>query len=459
MFNELGGGSGKGLDREKISSVAVDTLKKVKAGLEALFTLVRWGRLVYLLAILGAAILLSGALVSTVKKGTYQIRQMIITGTMRAKLDPGMWPRLLSDIVTWPKAQTFFFTKDVEGGDKADNSIEVRFNDGSLCDVSGTMRIILPSSERQAIELTTVYGYTDEKDLEQKLVLPVVRNALRLTANLMSARESYSEQRADFVFWAWDQVQNGLYETAEETRKVVDPVSGQEVTKTFKIIKKDDQGNYVYQRNPLQGLGINLANFEVKLFDYTEKVRAQISTQQTAMMAVATARAKAQQAEQEALMAEAKGKAMVATEKYKEEQKKVRAVVQAQQRLEVAELDRTRAVVQAKQRLDVAKLDRAAARETKQQEILIGQGEAERKRLILRADGALKQKLDAYVKAQELWANAYANRRVPNLVMGGNGAGGTDKATTEFSQMMQLLVAGQMGLDLSVPKGATRAEK
>ena len=75
MFNELGGGSGKGLDREKISSVAVDTLKKVKAGLEALFTLVRWGRLVYLLAILGAAILLSGALVSTVKKGTYQIRQ------------------------------------------------------------------------------------------------------------------------------------------------------------------------------------------------------------------------------------------------------------------------------------------------------------------------------------------------------------------------------------------------
>ncbi len=459
MFNELGGSSGKGLDPEKISSVAVDTLKKVKAGFEALFTLVRFGRLVYFFAILAAAILLSGVLVSTVKKGTYQIRQMIITGTMRAKLDPGMWPRLSSDIVTWPKAQTFFFTKDAEGGDEADNSIEVRFNDGSLCDVSGTMRIILPASEQEALDLTTRFGYVDYKDLEKKLMLPVVRNALRLTANLMSARESYSEQRADFVFWAWDQVQNGLYETEEETRKVVDPVSGQEVTKTFKIIKQDDQGNYVNQRNPLRGLGIQLANFEVKLFDYTEKVRAQISTQQTAMMAVATARAKAQQAEQEALMAEAEGKANVAREKYEEEQKKVRAIVQAQQRLDVAELDRTRAVIQAKQRLDVAKLDRAAARETKQQEILIGQGEAERKRLILKADGALKQKLEAYVQAQQLWANAYANRRVPTLVMGGNGAGDTDKATTEFSQMMQLLVAGQMGLDLSVPKGATRAEK
>ena len=82
------------------------------------------------------------------------------------------------------------------------------------------MRIILPNSERQAIDLIRTYGYMDYTDPEQKLVLPVVRNVLRITANLMSARESYSEKRADFVFWTWDQIQNGLYETEEETRKV-----------------------------------------------------------------------------------------------------------------------------------------------------------------------------------------------------------------------------------------------
>ena len=153
-----------------------------------------------------------------------------------------MWLRLFSDIKTWPKAQTFFFTKDEEGGESADNSIEVRFNDGSLCDVSGTMRIILPSSEPQAIELVSKFGYMDYKDLEQKLVLPVVRNALRLTANLMSARESYSEQRADFVFWTWDQVQNGLYETEEETRKVVDLVSGQEGNENLQDHQKERWG-------------------------------------------------------------------------------------------------------------------------------------------------------------------------------------------------------------------------
>ena len=441
MFDEPGTRGPGGIDPQKAGKVGSDVITQVGVEARALFSALPMIRIVSLGAILVVAVVFGKGLVETVANGTYQIRQMVITGTMKAKMEPGMWLRLFSDIKTWPKAQTFFFTKDAEGGESADNSIEVRFNDGSLCDVSGTMRIILPSSEPQAIALISTYGYMDYKDLEQKLVLPVVRNALRLTSNLMSARESYSEQRADFVFWTWDQVQNGLYETTEETRKVVDPVSGQEVTKTFKIIKKDDGGSHVYQRNPLEGLGITLANFEVKLFDYTEKVRAQISTQQTALMAVATARAKAQQAEQEALMAEAEGKANVARAKYEEEEKKIRAVVGARQRLEVADLDRQ------------------AAAEKKQEQILLGQGEAERKRLVLKADGALKQKLEAYVQAQQLWANAFAQRQVPSLVMGGGGAGDTDKSTTNFAQMMQLLVANQMGLDLSMPKGAISRQR
>ncbi len=411
-------------------------------------------------SILGMLTVLGYGIVETVSQDSYQVRQMVVSGKMDAKLMPGMWLQLFSNIVTWPKAETFFFVSDESGSAQA---IEVRFNDGSLCDVSGTLRIILPSSERQAIDVVTKYGYADYTELEQKLILPVVRNALRFTANLMSARESYSERRADYVYWAWDQIQNGLYETEEETRKVVDPVSGQEVTKTFKIIKKQENGDPIYQRNPLDGLGITLANFEVKQFDYTEKVREQIGTQQTALMAVATAMAKAQQAEQEALMVEAEGKADVARERYAEEQMKIRVVVQAQQRLEVAEFEKVQALVEAGQRVEVAELDRQAAAAKKQEEILLGQGEAERKRLVLQADGALQEKLHAYVQAQQVWASAYAQRQVPTLVMGGGGgaggAGDTDRASTDFAQMMQLIVAQQMGLDLSVPPGATRGAR
>ncbi len=393
--------------------------------------------LVVFVLILLLAFTLGGRVFETVEKGTYQVKQAAITGTMSAKMDPGLWFQNFGDITAWQKAETFYFTADEVEGAAHDQSIEVRFNDGSLCHISGTMRIILPTSEEPAIALMTENSYNSYRELEQKLVLPVVRNALRLTANLMSARESYSEKRTDFIFWAWDQVQNGLYETSEETRKVTDMVSGEEVTKTFKIIRLGDNGEPLHQRDPLEGLDIRLANFEIKEFVYAKKVQEQIATQQEALMAVATARAQAQQAEQDALTREAKGKAQVMVAKYEEEEIKVRAVVQAQMQVEVADLERQ------------------AAEQTKQKEILLGQGEAERKKLVLEADGALAQKLATLEKINGHWAAAYAKRQVPSMVMGG-GADGTDKATTDFSQMMQLLVAGQLGLDLSVPAGATR---
>lgn len=411
-------------------------LNQERADWGALRGWIRRLRPVLILAfVLGLALSLGGRVVETVQSGTYQVKQAAVTGNMSAKMTPGLWFQNFGDITTWNKAETFYFTADAGEGEKFDQSIEVRFNDGSLCHISGTMRIILPTTEPEAVSLMTDYSYVDYGEMERKLVLPVVRNALRLTANLMSARESYSEKRTDFIFWAWDQIQNGLYETTEETRRVLDPVSGEEVTKTFKIIEVDETGSPIHQRNALEGLGIKLANFEIKEFVYAKKVQEQIATQQEALMAVATARAQAQQAEQDALTREAKGKAQVMQAKYEEEEIKVRAVVKAEQMLEVA------------------RLEKDAAEQQKQKDILLGQGEAERKRLVLAADGALAQKLAAMMRINEQWANAYAQRQVPSLVMGGGEVGGSDKATTDFAQMMQLLVAGQMGLDLDIPRG------
>ena len=107
--------------------------------------------------ILGGIVLLFmlysiSALVETVKKGTYQIKQAAITGTMSAKMTPGIWLQLWGDIQAWNKAETFYFTADSDEGARRDQSMEVRFNDGSLCNISGTLRILMPTSESGAIE-------------------------------------------------------------------------------------------------------------------------------------------------------------------------------------------------------------------------------------------------------------------------------------------------------------------
>jgi len=393
------------------------------------------------------AMALGGSIVETVEKGTYHIKQAAISGEMSAIMEPGMYMQNFGDIQTWPKASTFYFTADVGEGGSFDQSIEVRFNDGSLSNISGTMRIMMPSAPSQALDLVLKQGYMNFNDMENKLILPVVRNALRLTANLMSARESYAERRADFINWAWDQIQNGLYETKEERKKVEDLVSGEEITKTFKVIRRDKSGRPIYQRNPLEGLGLVLANFEVKSFVYSDKVKEQIATQQEAYMAVATAKAKSQQAEQDKLKIEAEGKAAVAKARYEEEQKKKRAVVQAEKDKEVA-------LLQAQKVKEVAKLEKEAAMHTKQKEILLGQGEAERKKLVMQADGALKQKLDAYVSVMHKFAQEFGKQKwTPEIVFANGGKDGpAGNSVAEFMNLLSAQAARNLQLDLAVKK-------
>lgn len=397
----------------------------------------------FVLTLIGVAIGYN-TLFETNERGHYQIKQAAFTGTMTARMVPGTYGKWFGDIDTWDKAETFYYTSDYDGaGDVAeDRAIEVRFNDGSIARISGTARILLPITEQEAISLVVDMGYRDYATLEQKLILPTVRNALRTTANLMSARQSYSEKRVDFVNWARDQIQNGLYKTAEETRKVLDVVSGEMVTRTFKVRLTDAQGNPVYEFNPLVGTGIQILNFEIKTFNYTEKVQVQIAAQQEAIMAVETARAKAKEAEQNALTVEAQGKAEVMRVRYDNEKLKIAAVVTAEKEL------------------DVARLAKLAAVETRQKEILLGQGEAERKRLVLAADGALALKGQLWKEVNFKYAEALQNYQgnwVPQVVMGGAAGGGAGISSAQaIIDLFMVKTARDLTLDMTIPRGAIR---
>lgn len=414
----------------------------------------KWVALSFLTVLFFVILSMGSKIIETVDKGTYQVKQAAWTGSMTAKMTPGVWFQNFGDIEVFPKAETFFFTvdKDTKGDVDMDTSIEVRFNDGSLCKISGTLRIILPVSEQQAIALVTERGHKTYPDLQEKLIKPTVRNVLRLTANLMTARESYSEKRPDFISMARDQITNGVYKTKEVEKTVEDLVTGEKIRKMVKVIRKDEDGNTMYEANPMADTGIELKNFEIKSFVYEKKVQAQIAKQQEARMAVETAKAKAEQAKQLEQQTIAEGKQKVAAAKYDKEQEKIKAVVDAQKDKEVAEL-------QAKKELEVAKLMKMAASEEKQRQILLGQGLAERKKLVLAADGALAQKLDAYVKVNERYAQAIENYQgnwVPQVITGSGTNGQQPNAAMSLMEFFGVKAARDLALELSVPKGATK---
>ena len=401
----------------------------------------------------------AGSMVETVEKGTYQVKQAAISGKMSAKMTPGLWGQYFGDIDVWPKAETFFFThdNDTKGDVDTDTSIEVRFNDGSMCRISGTLRIIMPTTETDAIALVTERNHKTYADVQEKLIKPTLRNVLRSTANLMSARESYSEKRLDFTNWARDQIENGVYKTKEETKQVEDLVTGEKTWKKVKTIKEEN-GVRLHEKNPLKGTGIVLKNFEIKSFRYEKKVQVQIAKQQEARMAVETAKAKAEEARQEELKAVAEGKMNVAKAKYEKEQEKIKAVVDAQKEKEVQELnaqrDKNVAVVAGEKRKEVATLDRDAAKLKKEELILLGEGEAKRKKLVIEADGALEQKLATYETVNARYAEAIENYKgnwVPTTVMGSNGGNcGSGNGAQDMINLLTVKTAKELALDMTM---------
>lgn len=421
-------------------------------------------------------------LAQTVEKGTYDIKQAAVSGTLTAKMTPGMYGQWFGDVTTWPKADTFYFTADLTEGKKIDQSISVQFNDGSKCKISGSVRVITPVTEEKAIALIAKHGYQSYPALELDLILKIVRNSLRRSANLMTARESYAEKRADFTTWTWDQIENGRFQTIEKQVTVKDLTTGQEVTKVIKEIKTDDAGEPIRDPNPLEDLGITLSNFEIKEFVYEPRVVKQITQQQERLMAVATAKAEASKAEQDAKTAEQIGKKKVMEAQYEEEEKRKRAVVQAQARVDVETQSKLEAeikaskdkevsliaatknkevvIIQANQQREAAEIGLEEAKLRASAVVATAEGaktaqvlEAEGRKALLEADNALGDKLKAWIDINQVWAAAYAKRNVPSTIFGAseNGAGSQFDASA-FMQILTAKAAADLDVDVSVKK-------
>ena len=393
------------------------------------------------IVILVVVILLGMNAFETVEKGTYQIRQFPITGTLSVKMDPGMWCQCFGDVQTWPVSITFDFTRD--------HIIPTRFNDGSQSTVLGTVRVYMPKSEEKALELITKHGFRSINSVMEQLVFPHLGRVLRLTGNLMSAKESFDEKRADFDSMAFDQLLNGVYKTVTSIKQITDPLTGKKTTKNFKEILLDKNGNFRREGNPMEGTGISFDAFRITAIKYPQVVESQIEAQRKAIMEVETARANAKKAEQDAKTIEMKGKADVMQSKYEKEQEKVKAIVEAQQQKEVAELH-------AAKELAVAKLMKMAAKEEKERQILLGQGESERKKLVMNADGALAQKLEAWKEVNRYYAQAmkdYKGQWVPNVVMSGGQNGQNVNAAQSLLDLFMVKTARDLSLDMSIRSG------
>jgi len=400
--------------------------------------------------------LFSSSLFETNTAGFRQVKQAAVTGTLTCRLEPGMYTQMFGDIHTYKEASTFAFTTDGVEGARPIGSLPTRFNDGTQANVSGSVRVMLPNT---CDELVAVHRKFKSMDgVMGKLVLPAIRKALFSSGPHMTAAESYAERRAEFAELVSDQLVNGVIRVDKAKVEVTDEITG-EKREGWEIRKlncvEDDGLNCVngLQRDPsvFREFGITLTNFVIDEITYPQAVLDQIERQRKARMDIITQQAEAKQAEARAKKAAAEAEAAIAETRAKEE-------IQKTQRIVKAEADKAEAVLQAEKVKEVAKLEKEAAEFEKKKQILLGEGEATRKRLVMQADGALEKKLEAWVKAQQFYADALGKAQpgalVPALQMGG-GAQGNSSAQS-FIDLFTAKAARDLTLDMKVKGGASQ---
>ena len=380
-------------------------------------------------------LLMLHSLVGTNNAGFIAVRQAAGTGKLTAYTTAGMYPRMFGDVTVYKQSDIIYFSKhDAEGGSK-DDSVEVRFNDGATAQVTGNVRIDLPADPEKILAIHKVFRSYDS--LVKDTVRQVIGESTILTAALMTTEESYTTKRAEFSQMVDDQIRNGVYLTEAKSIEVKDKASGETVIKNVVSIQRDENGLPLRKESPFAKYGIRVSQAIVKEIDYAPEVVKQIESKQQALQQVVSAKANAEKAIQDRLTAEEVGRKNVAVAKYEQEVKKATAVTQAEQSFEVS------------------KLNRSTEEQNKAANIAKGEGEGEYRRKVMQADGALQQKLDAYVKTQQAWAEAFANSKnpvVPGVVMGGGNGGNGNNAALNLMEVMGVKAAKDLALDLTTHK-------
>ncbi|CAK0751641.1 PHB domain-containing protein [Gammaproteobacteria bacterium] len=399
-------------------------------------------------------ILLSiGNLFENLDAGHFMIIQSPIRGDMEWYLSPGIKWQGFGKVTVYNRRSQFWFSAHPDQGGTADQSITVRFNDGAHAKISGSISWEMPVDKEKLTAIHVKYG--SQTAVEQEVVRTTVEKSVYMTGPLMSSKESYAERRNDLLALIEDQIQNGVFQTETISDRQKDPLSGMEKTVYTVRIKKGSDGRALRSdASPLGELGIRATNLSINQVSYDKAVENQIASQQQATMQVQTAMAEAKRAEQEAITAAKQGEANAAKAKWEQETIKAREVTRAEQEKAVAETtaqkEKSVAETAAQRDLEVAKLATQQAEQYKQAQLLKAEGDAEYKRRVMEADGALAQKLAAAIEINGRYAEAiryYQGAWTPSVVMAGSA---TDSAPASAALGLVELLTAKTARDLAL---------
>lgn len=357
-------------------------------------------------------------------KSKNYVCQMPITGEYRVWTEGGLQMQMFGNVESYSKTSQVEFSglKKNEQGYIAigeNPAAALTFNDKGRGMIVGSFRVVLPTDKQNMEKIQRDFG--SEKALINNLVRPTLYKVVTACGPLMSSLESVSETRTDLIDYITDQLNNGVYKTRAVKTEVINEITGETELRTSAERIEDASAPLGYKRqevSPFSQYGISCGLVSITDIKYDAATQDQIDAQKAANLAVITSKTKSIEAMQKTIQIAEEGKAAAEKARWEQEQKKIVEVTKAEQEREVARLAAEKA------EFDKKKI------------IAEGEAEAAANRAKVAAGLTPQEAAEWKYKTDKAVAEAFAQVKLPTIVMGGGGSNGGDLGNSVGMMML-----------------------
>jgi hypothetical protein len=400
-----------------------------------------------------------------------------IAGTESATCKTGWYVVGYGKSNAWPWAITIAHTSSSNAeGSEINPPYRVRMADNWTGDVTQTTRFEIPQDEDQFL------GMVRKLRTPERLITSTLRPAV--VASLDSVANLYTMEQY-YAGGARDQFKNEYKDAIEKGRAVVKQVTTDDRTRMPNVSKAssseddfvadmseigdltsrrvsmekvlDSSMNEIRQRHDYMDYGIIVGSAILESLDPDNKFEEQIQARKDAASRRIVAQEQRKEQEEQRLLAIQTGQTQIAKRQSDAQVEQIEKTTNAETAKKLALITADRIKEEATIQKQTAAINLERARIDAQAVQVAADAQAYEKRVILEADNALAQKLEAEISIQKVWAEAFAKRQVPVNVFGASsGPGGTptgsDGETKAFMQLLTIDAAKRLSYDREVKK-------
>jgi hypothetical protein len=397
-----------------------------------------------------------------------------IFGTETATCTTGWYFAGWGTSTEWPHYITVANTLDITSeGSAITGPYRVRMADNWTGDVTQTTRFQIPRDESQF--LTMARTFRSPERLISTTLKPAVTSSIDSVANMFTMEEYYAGGKRDqFKNEFKDTVERGRAQVRQislnqaggvirnrnapndlESTTDTSEVGDTDVRRVLMEKVTDDAGNDIRTAHDYSEIGVVVASAILENLDPDDKFEEQIQARKEAASRRIVAREQRLEQEEQRLLAIQEGETNIARRQAAAKTEQIQATTDAETKKQLALIEASRVAEEAAISRDTAAINLERARIDAEAVTVAADAEAYAKEAILLADGALQQKLDAWVQAQTVWADAASQINVPSTVFnnGGEGTAGNALGTVDqFMQMMMMKTAKDLQVDPTIAR-------